>query len=154
MKKNIRTGIKILVINGPNLNLLGSRDPGNYGLKSLTEINKTLLNLAGDEKVSLVFFQSNHEGNIIDFLQLDSSRKAQGILINPGALTHYGYSLRDALADTGLPVVEVHLSDINHREAFRKITVLEGIVHEKVTGLKEKSYSLGLKKLINIIRSL
>lgn len=142
----------ILVIHGPNLNMLGKRDRNIYGNLSLTQINSLIYQTAKELGVKLVFFQSNHEGELIDFLQKESSRKSDGILINPGALTHYGYSLQDALADTNLPIVEVHLSDINNREGFRKIDVLEGIIVAKIAGLKEKGYLLGLKKLVDYIR--
>ena len=100
--------------------------------------------------VSVVFFQSNHEGEIIDYVQKEA-KEASGILINPGALTHYGYALRDALVDTGLPIVEVHLSDLDNREAFRKIDVLDGIVVKKIAGLSEKSYLIGLAELMTAI---
>lgn len=143
--------MKILVINGPNLNMLGKRDPDKYGALTLDQINNQLSKLAKSLGVTLEFFQSNHEGAIIDFLQKKGS-KAQGILINPGALTHYGYSLRDALEDTKLPIVEVHLSDINNREDFRKIDVLDGIVISRIQGLKEKSYLLGLEELVKHIK--
>ena len=145
--------MKILVINGPNLNLLGKRDPSKYGKLTLAEINKKLGSLARKLGWKLIFFQSNHEGAIIDFLQKKGT-KAQGILINPGALTHYGYSLRDALEDTKLPIVDVHLSDINKREDFRKIDALDGIAIKRIQGLKEKSYFLGLVELVKYIQSL
>lgn len=144
--------MKILVINGPNLNILGKRDVKIYGHLTLSQINSLLLKKARELKVKLTFFQSNHEGEIIDFLQ-ENSQKADGILINPGALTHYGYSLRDALTDTNLPVMEVHLSDINNREQFRKIDTLDGIVIENIKGLGEKSYLLGLERLIHHIQN-
>lgn len=144
--------MKILLINGPNLNMLGKRDKKIYGSLSLTQINSLLVIKAIELGVQITFFQSNHEGAIIDFLQKDSSKNADGILINPGALTHYGYSLRDALVDTNLPIVEVHLSNINNREEFRKIDVLSGIVVDDVKGLQEKSYLLGLERLVDYIR--
>ena len=144
--------MKILVINGANLNILGYRDADKYGKVTLTEINNKLIEKAKKENVTLDFFQSNHEGKIIDFLQKDSSRKAAGILINPGAFTHYSYAIRDALKDTILPVVEVHLSDITKREDFRKIDVLDGIVIQRIMGKKEKSYYLGLERLIRHLK--
>src|SRR3990172_5644858 len=101
--------MKILVINGPNLNFLGKRDPLHYGSVTLNKINTQLVKLANAQNISVKSFQSNHEGAIIDFLQKKNA-KTNGIIINPGALTHYGYSLRDALADIRLPIVEVHLS--------------------------------------------
>ena len=143
--------MKILVVNGPNLNLLGKSDTSAYGNKTLDEINVLLTTEAQKENVELIFFQSNHEGALIDFLQKESEN-AQGILINPGALTHYGYSLRDALVDTKLPIIEVHLSDINNREDFRKIDVIKDIVKEVVMGLKEESYVKGLERLIDYIK--
>lgn len=140
--------MKILVINGPNLNLLGIRDSAMYGSMTLVQINKLLKKHAKEKNINLIFFQSNHEGAIIDFMQ---KQHAQGILINPGALTHYGYSLRDAIADTGLPTVEVHLSDIEKREQYRKIDVFTGVVRARIMGHKEQSYMLGLTKLLEVI---
>ncbi len=145
--------MKILVLNGPNLNMLGKRDPNHYGTLTLEEINNLLADEAKKQGVSLIFFQSNHEGVLIDTIQ-QYRDKIDGILINPGALTHYGYSLRDALEDAGAPVIEVHLSDITKREDFRKIDVLNGIVVERIMGLKEKSYLVGLQKLIAHIKKL
>lgn len=144
--------MKILVIHGPNLNMLGIRNQKIYGSMTLSQINLLLLKKAKELGVQLKFFQSNHEGEIIDFLQ-NESKDSNGILINPGALTHYGYSLRDALVDTKLPVVEVHLSDIDNREEFRKIDVLSGIVIDNIKGLQEESYLLGLERLENHIRN-
>jgi len=143
--------MRILVINGPNLNMLGKRAPRHYGELTLEEINGMLQKKARKLKVDLVFFQSNHEGELIDFLQKEAE-KAEGILINPGALTHYGYSLRDALVDTKLPIVEVHLSDIRNREDFRKMDVLKGIVIKNIIGLKEKSYLSGLETLVSYLK--
>lgn len=143
--------MKILVLNGPNLNMLGKRDHALYGTMTLKAINLLLQKRAKELGAALMFFQSNHEGDLIDFLQKESS-KAVGILINPGALTHYGLSLRDGLIDTKLPIIEVHLSDIDNREEFRKIDVLEGVVIENIKGLKEKSYTLGLEQLVKYIK--
>ncbi|OGG18992.1 hypothetical protein A3D78_07765 [Candidatus Gottesmanbacteria bacterium RIFCSPHIGHO2_02_FULL_39_14] len=143
--------MKILVINGPNLNVLGKRDPEKYGSITLNQINKKLAVLAAKEKIELEFFQSNHEGEIIDFLQKDKSRKADGILVNPGALIRYAYSFRQALLDHGKPVMEIHMSDINKSGINKKVNVLEDIRIGKVVGLKEKSYYQGLKKLIKFI---
>lgn len=140
--------MKILVINGPNLNMLGKRDPEKYGAMTLVQINELLQKKAEEQDMTLIFFQSNHEGEIIDFLQ---KQNADGILINPGALTHYGYSLRDALIDTGLPIVEVHLSNINKREAFRKIDVLTGVARARIMGQKEQSYIKGFEKLLEVV---
>lgn len=146
--------MKILVINGPNLNMLGLRDPFKYGTISMGEINKQLTELAKSMGVSLDFFQSNHEGAIIDFLQKDTSRKANGVIINPGALVRYGYSLRQALVDFGKPVVEVHMSDINKTGVNKKVNILEDVRIDHVAGLKEKSYTEGLIKLISYLSNL
>lgn len=144
--------MRILVVNGPNLNMLGKRDSQHYGKVTLETITSMLQEQAKTLGVQLLFFQSNHEGALIDFLQKES-KYADGILINPGALTHYGYTLRDALVDTNLPIVEVHLSNILERESFRKVDVLDGIVVDRVMGLKEKGYSIGLEKLVQYIKN-
>ena len=144
--------MRILVINGPNLNMLGRRDPEHYGTDTLESIEKALSEKGKALGCELVFFQSNHEGSIIDFIQ-EKATGADGILINPGALTHYGYSLHDALVDCGLPVVEVHLSDINAREKWRRISVISDVVIKQIAGLKTQSYLLGLEALVEHIRS-
>lgn len=144
--------MKILVINGPNLNMLGKRDQLKYGRLTLSQINNQLKKLAIKMHVSLKFFQSNHEGTIIDFLQKESSRNADGVLINPGALVRYGYSLRQALLDLGKPVLELHMSDINKTGVNSSVNVLKDIRVDQVTGLKENSYYLGLEKLLSYIR--
>lgn len=144
--------MKILVINGPNLNMLGKRDKEHYGTNSLESIEKKLAEKGKTLGCELIFFQSNHEGAIIDFIQ-EQAEAADGILINPGALTHYGYSLHDALLDGGLPVVEVHLSDISAREEWRRISVIADTAVKQVSGLKTESYFLGLEALAEYIRS-
>jgi 3-dehydroquinate dehydratase-2 len=144
--------MRILVINGPNLNMLGKRNKEHYGTDSLAAIEQQLTEKGRALGCELVFFQSNHEGAIIDFIQQKTSG-ADGILINPGALTHYGYSLHDALADSGLPVVEVHLSDIQAREEWRKISVISDVVIKQISGLKTKSYLVGLEAMAEHIRS-
>jgi len=143
--------MKILVINGPNLNMLGRRDAEHYGAETLPAIGRELNQKAKSLGCQLTFFQSNHEGAIIDFIQENSDR-ADGILINPAALTHYGYSLHDALLDAGLPVVEVHLSDIEAREEWRKISVISDIAIKQISGLKKQSYILGLEALVKHIK--
>jgi len=144
--------MKILVINGPNLNMLGKRDAAHYGTDTLESIEQALIEKGKALGCELTFFQSNHEGGIIDFIQ-GKTEVSDGILINPGALTHYGYSLHDALADSGLPVVEVHLSDIQAREEWRKISVISDIVIKQVSGLKTQSYLVGLEALAENIRN-
>ena len=144
--------MRILVINGPNLNMLGKRESEHYGTDTLESIEQALAEKGKALGCKLTFFQSNHEGSIIDFIQ-EKTSGADGILINPGALTHYGYSLHDALVDSGLPVVEVHLSDIHAREEWRRISVISDIVIKQITGLKAQSYFLGLEALVEHIRS-
>jgi 3-dehydroquinate dehydratase-2 len=144
--------MKILVINGPNLNMLGKRETKHYGTDTLPSIEQALTEKAKALGCELSFFQSNHEGALIDFIQ-EKALQADGILINPGALTHYGYSLHDALVDSGLPVVEVHLSDIHAREKWRQVSVISDVVIQQISGLKAQSYLLGLEALVNHIRS-
>ena len=144
--------MRILVINGPNLNMLGRREPEHYGVDTLESIEQALTEKGKALGCELAFFQSNHEGAIIDFIQ-EKATGADGILINPGALTHYGYSLHDALVDAGLPVVEVHLSDIHAREGWRQKSVIADVAIKQVSGLKTQSYLLGLEALVNHIRS-
>ncbi|MDP2659916.1 MAG: type II 3-dehydroquinate dehydratase [Dehalococcoidia bacterium] len=139
--------MRILLLNGPNLNLLGQRERSIYGAKTLPEIVGVLEARARDMDVELLAFQSNSEGALIDFLQLEASR-SQGILINPGALTHYGLSLRDALADTGLPVIEIHLSNIHAREDWRHESVIAPVALGQVSGLGWRSYWAALEALI------
>ncbi len=144
--------MRILVINGPNLNMLGRREAKHYGTDTLESIERALIEKGKALGCELAFFQSNHEGSIIDFIQ-EKAGGADGILINPGALAHYGYSLHDALLDCGLPVVEVHLSDIHAREKWRQISVISDVVIKQISGLKTQSYLLGLKTLVEHIRS-
>jgi len=144
--------MKILVLHGPNLNMLGKRDPTKYGTLTMTDINKQLQIMAVELDCELEFFQSNHEGAIIDFLQLESSRAAGGVIINPGALVRYGYCLRQAFVDLGKPVIEVHMSDIHKTGTNTSINVLEDVRIDQIVGLKEQSYYEALKKLINYLR--
>lgn len=144
--------MKILVINGPNLNMLGRRDAEQYGTDTLPAISQALIDKSKSLGCELIFYQSNHEGAIIDFIQAQADQ-ADGILINPAALTHYGYSLHDALLDTGLPVVEVHLSDIKAREEWRRVSVIADVAIKQISGLKKQSYLLGLEALVEHIKS-
>ena len=132
--------------------MLGKRDPEHYGNETLESIESTLTQRGQELGCELVFFQSNHEGALIDFIQKETSL-ADGILINPGALTHYGYSLHDALVDAGLPVVEVHLSNVQAREEWRKRSVMADATIEQIAGFKADSYTLGLIALTKHIRS-
>ncbi len=140
----------ILVVNGPNLNLLGERKPEVYGEAGLDRVEQDLREIAATEDQKLKFFQSNHEGEIIDFLH-ENRKTATGVLINPGALTHYSYSLRDALEAIDLPVVEVHISDIKNREDFRAKSVIEPVAIHQVAGRGLESYEIGFKKLLKRI---
>jgi 3-dehydroquinate dehydratase-2 len=144
--------VRILVINGPNLNMLGRRDTKHYGSETLETIEHMLSEKGQELGCGLAFFQSNHEGAIIDFIQ-EAAPNADGILINPGALSHYGYSLHDALVDAGLPTIEVHLSDIHSRETWRRTSVLADTIIRQIAGLKTESYTLGLEILVKHIRS-
>ena len=146
--------MKILMINGPNLNILGKRDPQKYGMVTLLEINEKLIRLSNELNCGLEFFQSNHEGAIIDFLQKESSRKADGVLVNPGALIRYAFCFRQALVDLNKPVMEIHMSNINKTGVNKKVNVLEDIRVGQVTGLKEESYLEGLKQLVNFIKKI
>ena len=138
--------MKLLIINGPNLNLLGKRDRYLYGSLGLDEIENKLNSEAEKLKINIEFFQSNHEGNIVDFLQ-SNSLNSDGIIINPGALTHYGISLRDGLLDSKLPIIEVHLSNIHSREEFRNRSVVSDISVGQIVGLGWQGYIYALNFL-------
>lgn len=138
--------MKIQVINGPNMNMLGIREPEIYGSLTLEDINSQLIRKGEELGLILNFFQSNHEGDIIDKIQ-DCYRKADGIVINPGAYTHYSIAIRDALAAVGIPTVEVHLSDINSREDFRKISVIKNVCMKQIWGKGVDSYTEALEFL-------
>ena len=144
--------MKILVIHGPNLNMLGKREKSIYGEKTLGEIDALLKQEAQALNVEVVTFQSNHEGALIDFIQ-EQADSARGIIINPGALTHYGFSLLDALIDSKLPVIEVHLSDIYHREEWRAKYVIASIAEEQISGLGWRGYITALQVLVGKLKA-
>ena len=133
----------ILIVNGPNLNLLGKRETGIYGKDSLKDLNTGLSNLAKSLKLKLKFFQSNSEGDIIYFLHKEAP-KASGIIINPGALTHYSYALRDAIAAVETPTIEVHISNIYGREEFRRNSVISPVCVGQITGFGFFGYAMAL----------
>ena len=139
--------MNILVINGPNLNLLGIRETKIYGKETLEELMMWLENSTIALGHNFKFYQTNHEGEIIDTIQ-DERHWAKGILINPGAFTHYSYAIRDAIAAISIPTVEVHLSDIHNREEFRQVSVISPVCIEQVIGLGKDSYLKGLDILI------
>ena len=138
--------MKILVINGPNLNMLGKRNKAIYGDKTLARLEITLKNQGKKLGVEIVTFQSNSEGQIIDFIQANSSQ-AHSIIINPGALTQYGFSLRDALEDTGLPIIEVHITNIYAREDWRAESVIAPVARGQIAGLGFHGYIAALQIL-------
>jgi len=143
-------GPRILVLHGPNLNMLGTREPGIYGTTTLEDINSELVQVAKENGADLEFFQSNHEGGLIDRIQ-EAPSWADGILINPGGLTHTSVSLRDALVASQLPVVEVHLSNVFAREGFRRHSFVSGIARGVVSGFGATSYRLGLLALLDAL---
>tara|TARA_B100001142_G_scaffold90352_1_gene92123 strand:+ start:686 stop:1120 length:435 start_codon:yes stop_codon:yes gene_type:complete len=138
---------KILVINGPNLNFLGKRNPDIYGSDTLADVEKKVREAVFETDVDLVFFQSNHEGELIDFIQ-EHHGSLNGIAINAGALTHYGYSLKDALIDTAVPVVEVHVGNPYGREEWRRHSVIADVSIGIISGFGWKSYKLAIDALL------
>ena len=141
---------KILVIHGPNLNLLGTREPGVYGKVTLSQINARLKKLALKKKVSLAFMQSNIEGKIVDAIGKARGR-FDAILINPAAYTHTSVAIRDALSAVNLPAVEVHLSNTHSREEFRHTSLISPVVKGTIMGFGQNSYYLGLEALLDLI---
>lgn len=142
---------KVLVIHGPNLNLLGEREPAVYGRMTLRQINQRIRNFLKAEGAQARVVQFNSEGDIIDCLHRNR-RWANGVVINPGAYTHYSIAIRDAIAAIGIPTVEVHLSDISKREGFRKKSVIKAVCFSQVSGLGWKSYIEGSKRLLRKLR--
>jgi 3-dehydroquinate dehydratase-2 len=142
---------RILVIHGPNLNLLGIREPAIYGRMTLAKINQMLKIQAKKAKAALAIKQSNHEGTIVDLIGEAKKNKFQGILINPAAYTHTSVAVRDAIAACGLIVVEVHLSNIYSREEFRHKSLISPVACGTILGFGAKSYTLGLAALFDLI---
>ncbi|MFA5410306.1 MAG: type II 3-dehydroquinate dehydratase [Candidatus Omnitrophota bacterium] len=141
---------KILVIHGPNLDLLGQREPAIYGRVTLKEINNELVKIAKKRKVALKIFQSNHEGEIVDLIGKNKN-KIDALLINPAAYTHTSVAIRDALSASGILTVEVHLSNIYSREEFRRKSLISPVAKGTILGFGAKSYTLGLEALIDLL---
>jgi 3-dehydroquinate dehydratase-2 len=137
----------ILVLNGPNINFLGRRNPGIYGTRTLDEVNQEISRKAESLRVQVDFFQSNSEGDLVDCIQ-ENWGKMEGIIINPGALTHYGYSLKDALIDAAVPVIEVHLGNIHAREEWRRNSVIADIARGQIAGFGWRSYTAALEIMV------
>ncbi len=143
---------KVLIVNGPNLNMLGRREPTIYGSDSLAEVERQLTSIAPELGVELQFFQSNHEGAIIDAIHSTFGEFA-GIVINPGAFTHYSYAIRDALAAVKVPFIEIHISNVHARETFRHASVLAALAVGQISGLGIYGYELALRGLLRSIEA-
>lgn len=143
---------KILVIHGPNLDLLGQREPAIYGKVTLKEINNALIKVAQKRKVLLKIIQSNHEGEIVDLIGKNKD-KIDALLINPAAYTHTSVAIRDALSASGILTVEVHLSNIYSREKFRQKSLISPVVKGTILGFGAKSYILGLEALVDLLNA-
>jgi len=138
----------VLVVNGPNLNLLGQREPEVYGHTTLQHINRELGEFAESHGIELRFFQSNSEGGLIDFIQ-QNAPDADAMIINPGAYSHYSYALRDAIAGVGIRAVEVHLSNIAGREEWRRLSVTAGVCIGQISGFGSAGYRMALEFLLD-----
>jgi 3-dehydroquinate dehydratase-2 len=141
---------RILVIHGPNLDLLGQREPAVYGKVTLKQINNELKKIAKKKRVAITIRQSNHEGEIVDFIG-KAKNKYGGLLINPAAYTHTSVAIRDAISAAGIPTVEVHLSNIYSREEFRQKSLISPVAKGTILGFGIKSYTLGLQALIDLL---
>ncbi len=151
MSNDVPNTLSILVLHGPNLNLLGRREPGIYGSVTLDEINRLLVQEGEKLQTKILVVQSNHEGLLVDAIH-DALGQHQGILINAGAYTHTSVALRDAIAAVALPTVEVHLSNIYQREAFRHHSFIAPVAIGQISGFGEQSYRLGLQALVHYLR--
>jgi 3-dehydroquinate dehydratase II len=146
----VEAGVKILVLHGPNLNLLGTREPGTYGRTTLVEVDAALHAEAATLGVALETAQSNHEGALIDLVQ---GSNADGIVLNPGGYTHTSVALRDALLGRAMPFVEVHLSNVHAREPFRRHSYFSDVAVGVIAGFGAESYTLGLRGLVARLRA-
>lgn len=143
--------MRILLLNGPNLNALGAREPEIYGTTTLTEIEAAVARRAGHYGAEVRAFQANAEGALIDWLQREQA-EADGLIINAGALTHYSIALRDAVAGCGIPAVEVHISNIARREEFRQHSLLSAVCSGAIIGLGPKGYELAVEALVQLVK--
>ncbi len=141
---------KVLILHGPNLNWLGRREPKVYGSQTLEDLNRILADDAKELGLELRIYQSNFEGQLIDWIQSESAW-AEALVINPGALTHYSYALRDAIAGVDLPTIEVHLSNIHAREEFRHQSVIAPVARGQIMGLGFEGYRLALRAVQNLL---
>ncbi len=148
MKKGGRELPHILILNGPNLNRLGKREPEIYGRDTLTDLEQKLFQFAEGVQAELTFFQSNHEGDIIDALH-ESEDQYDGVVLNPGAFSHYSYAIRDAVAAISIPVIEVHISNPDAREEFRRQSVIAPVAQGRITGLGFEGYKLAVCYFLN-----
>ena len=144
--------MKILLLHGPNLNLLGTREPEVYGSMTLNDINENIISLGKELGAEVTCLQSNHEGALIDALH-DARTWAAGVVFNPGGYTHTSVALRDAISAIVIPVIEVHLSNVYAREEFRHTSFVSAVCKGKVSGFGWRSYELGLRGLIDIIKA-
>jgi 3-dehydroquinate dehydratase-2 len=143
--------MKILILHGPNLNLLGTREPEVYGSMTMEDINNALIDLGKELGTEIVCHQSNHEGALIDALH-DARTTADGVVFNPGGYTHTSIALRDAISAIEIPVIEVHLSNVYAREEFRQVSMISAVCSGKITGFGWRSYTLGLRALVDILQ--
>lgn len=144
--------MKILILHGPNLNLLGTREPEVYGRKTLEEINQELAELGVELGAEVIFFQSNHEGELLDRIHEAHRQKVSGIIINPGAFTHTSIALRDAISGVAIPTVEVHLSNVHARESFRQHSFIAPVAIGQICGFGSEGYRMALGGLITQLK--
>jgi len=144
--------MKILLLHGPNLNLLGTREPGVYGSMTLDDINAKMVALGAELGAEVTCLQSNHEGALIDALH-DARTWAAGVVFNPGGYTHTSVALRDAISAIAIPVIEVHLSNVYAREEFRHVSLVSAVCRGKVSGFGWRSYELGLRGLMDLLNA-